>query len=602
MQTITFYSYKGGVGRTLVLANVAYYLARFGQKVVALDLDLEAPGLHYKLLPRHQKEDQLPGGVVDYLDAFITEGQVPDNTEDYLVSIPLRESIAGQIHLMPAGRAPSAAYWHKLSRLDLHHLFYCDNAAGIPLFLELKERIRETYEPDFLLVDARTGITEIGGVATTVLPDQIVCLLLNNRENLDGARSVLRGLRHAPRPPGMSPSVSIVPVLSRIPSSEDADWDQGMIAAVRQHLNAPADRLEDTLELDEPLILHVDRQLEQKERVLIAAPKGLGESVLLKDYLRLFARLIPAGVLQPQVGAVIARAKEALFTDPDGAQRELENLAELSGRPEVYRELLRLYRVRNIEGSVVLSVAERLWDLTHDGREPLIYNAVRQYFGEVSIWHSTEWHSTESSSLSFVEDVWRANGADDVALGIELAKSFVNTDQPDRAAETVLKLAEKPEIDGKTIAQLIDILTRTKNLEAAQALVERFSPDHAGNIRFLTAWGRLVLRQEDRTVPKVLLSAWDEIAAEAPEVALGLTTRHGDQERSERLAFKLLEEALREGGLSESLEQAGVWFYSVGRGEEFRKRISGRLGSAEGFFLKRVKHLARMNSGLTDDI
>lgn len=30
MQTITFYSYKGGVGRSLALANVAHYLARFG--------------------------------------------------------------------------------------------------------------------------------------------------------------------------------------------------------------------------------------------------------------------------------------------------------------------------------------------------------------------------------------------------------------------------------------------------------------------------------------------------------------------------------------------------------------------------------------------
>ncbi|MCJ7630864.1 AAA family ATPase, partial [Candidatus Bathyarchaeota archaeon] len=48
METITFYSYKGGVGRTLALANVAMYLTRFGQKVCIMDFDLEAPGLHYK--------------------------------------------------------------------------------------------------------------------------------------------------------------------------------------------------------------------------------------------------------------------------------------------------------------------------------------------------------------------------------------------------------------------------------------------------------------------------------------------------------------------------------------------------------------------------
>ena len=48
MRTITFYSYKGGVGRSLLVANTAKYLSILGKSVFALDLDLEAPGLHYK--------------------------------------------------------------------------------------------------------------------------------------------------------------------------------------------------------------------------------------------------------------------------------------------------------------------------------------------------------------------------------------------------------------------------------------------------------------------------------------------------------------------------------------------------------------------------
>ena len=46
MRTITYYSYKGGVGRTLLVANTAKYLSTLGKTVFALDLDLEAPGLH----------------------------------------------------------------------------------------------------------------------------------------------------------------------------------------------------------------------------------------------------------------------------------------------------------------------------------------------------------------------------------------------------------------------------------------------------------------------------------------------------------------------------------------------------------------------------
>src|SRR5215467_8868015 len=42
---ITFYSYKGGVGRSMALANVAVLLARRRKTVLAVDWDLEAPGL-----------------------------------------------------------------------------------------------------------------------------------------------------------------------------------------------------------------------------------------------------------------------------------------------------------------------------------------------------------------------------------------------------------------------------------------------------------------------------------------------------------------------------------------------------------------------------
>ena len=45
-QVVTFYSYKGGTGRTMALANVAWILAANGQRVLVVDWDLESPGLH----------------------------------------------------------------------------------------------------------------------------------------------------------------------------------------------------------------------------------------------------------------------------------------------------------------------------------------------------------------------------------------------------------------------------------------------------------------------------------------------------------------------------------------------------------------------------
>src|SRR6476659_4458719 len=48
---ITFYSYKGGTGRSMALANIAWILASNGKRVLCVDWDLEAPGLHRYFAP-----------------------------------------------------------------------------------------------------------------------------------------------------------------------------------------------------------------------------------------------------------------------------------------------------------------------------------------------------------------------------------------------------------------------------------------------------------------------------------------------------------------------------------------------------------------------
>ena len=48
---ITFYSYKGGTGRSMAVSNVAWILASNGYDVLLIDCDLEAPGLYRYLRP-----------------------------------------------------------------------------------------------------------------------------------------------------------------------------------------------------------------------------------------------------------------------------------------------------------------------------------------------------------------------------------------------------------------------------------------------------------------------------------------------------------------------------------------------------------------------
>ena len=86
---ITFYSYKGGVGRTMALANIAVLLAQMGLKVLTVDWDLEAPGLdrYFKeYMPLNGNEHL---GLIDLLvSASDTDEKV--NWRDYIISIDFR--------------------------------------------------------------------------------------------------------------------------------------------------------------------------------------------------------------------------------------------------------------------------------------------------------------------------------------------------------------------------------------------------------------------------------------------------------------------------------------------------------------------------------
>src|SRR5882724_5199890 len=64
-----FYSYKGGVGRSMALANVAEYLYRRGARVLMIDWDLEAPGLENFFLDSETKLTDVRSqlGVIDML-------------------------------------------------------------------------------------------------------------------------------------------------------------------------------------------------------------------------------------------------------------------------------------------------------------------------------------------------------------------------------------------------------------------------------------------------------------------------------------------------------------------------------------------------------
>src|SRR5581483_1372004 len=67
----TFYSFKGGVGRSMTLANVAEVFYARGLRVLMIDFDLEAPGLerYFDVKNSVTPNAEIPAhlGVIDFI-------------------------------------------------------------------------------------------------------------------------------------------------------------------------------------------------------------------------------------------------------------------------------------------------------------------------------------------------------------------------------------------------------------------------------------------------------------------------------------------------------------------------------------------------------
>jgi MinD-like ATPase involved in chromosome partitioning or flagellar assembly len=187
MYIVTFYSFKGGVGRSLALANVATELAKRGKKVLIVDFDLEAPGLH--TFDFGQKEE-INGGVVDYVESYLNTNQSPDITK-HIVEFKSEYLDKGKLWMMPAGKLDDS-YSARLSRLDWNVLY--EKKSGYLFFEDLKAQWKEKYNPDYVLIDSRTGHTDVGGICTRQLPNSVVFLFFPNEQNLTGLKKVVQAV------------------------------------------------------------------------------------------------------------------------------------------------------------------------------------------------------------------------------------------------------------------------------------------------------------------------------------------------------------------------------------------------------------------------
>jgi hypothetical protein len=350
---VTFYSFKGGVGRSMALANVAEFLADMGYRVIASDWDLEAPGLERFFWPhdhreQRYKQDQDPllekPGLIELLieykeilsdpaDATETSTEAADDfamvgtlrlrrPSSRLVAVSKQITRPGSLRLLTAGQRTGELleqYAESVRRFDWQEFY--DRWAGdsyIEFFRrdlvgDPKQDVRGAG--DILLIDSRTGVTEHGGVGTHHLADAVVVMTAANDLNMDGSKWMVDALRN----PQLTElrggrALRVIPVATRI--ERDAQRDE-LLDFRRRFLAAFKDALNDSVGDADTFALASEIKYMPfysfYERVVAREPEEDREPDLAAAYRAIAEGIVRCGVAsgllrEPTSQGIVARA------------------------------------------------------------------------------------------------------------------------------------------------------------------------------------------------------------------------------------------------------------------------------------------------------
>lgn len=260
-EVVTFYSYKGGTGRTMALSNIAVLLARrenASVPVLMLDWDMEAPGLHHYF----EQHEERPG-VLEFFEACRQQlerisletagaradgqargredgghnegGRKDGGGEGAALAQRVLDAIDWQqyvvrvdqgspLYLMRAGRF-DASYSERLAQMRWDQLF--DTCPA--LFRCFADTLARHFR--YVLVDSRTGRTDSAGICTTLLPKKLVVVFTPNRQSLEGVDAlVTRAIEYRRSHEDEQRPLLVYPLPSRIEmgdGAQRAEWRRG---------------------------------------------------------------------------------------------------------------------------------------------------------------------------------------------------------------------------------------------------------------------------------------------------------------------------------------------------------------------------------------
>ena len=201
----TLYSVKGGVGRSTTAAVLAWHLARNGEDVLVVDLDLESPGLSSAMLDPAARPEF---GVTDwFVEDLVGQG---DHVSERMAAAPAwARELDGDVRVVPAHGSDPGEYLAKLGRV------YLDIKDPWTVRLErLLSRLEQTYKPSIVLLESRSGLHDIAAATVTDLGAQVLLFAVDAESHWTDYAVLFRHWQTHGLAPSIRDRLSIVSALT----------------------------------------------------------------------------------------------------------------------------------------------------------------------------------------------------------------------------------------------------------------------------------------------------------------------------------------------------------------------------------------------------
>ena len=182
---LIFASLKGGVGRSTALCVVAAHLSQAGRRVLAIDLDLEAPGLGSMLLRLDERPEC---GVVDYLvESGI--GGLDDSLLQSMLGKSSLGNLGASVTVVPAFGANTLRYpENAVTKLFRSYVETVSEDGLLTLRSKITQMVADLQNAgsyDVILLDARAGMSEIGAAPLLGLGGDVFFFATNQPQTFE---------------------------------------------------------------------------------------------------------------------------------------------------------------------------------------------------------------------------------------------------------------------------------------------------------------------------------------------------------------------------------------------------------------------------------